>query len=294
MTHRRNAIKLMAAGAVALSTNALANRMEKAETVLGNRLSGQIRHSVSRWCFSELSLDELCIAAKRFGIESVELLSVEELPLLKKHDMTCAMVSSIRDGYGIAKGWNRPENHEGLMKLYADLLIPETAKAGMTNLICFPGNRGGMSDEQGLKNCATGLKKLIPLAEKYKVTLVMELLNSKVDHADYMCDHTAWGVELCKMIDSENFKLLYDIYHMQIMEGDVIRTIRDNHKYIAHYHTAGVPGRNEIDETQELYYPAIIRAIAETGYKGFIGQEFIPKNPDKLVSLEKAIKICTV
>ncbi|WP_250632728.1 hydroxypyruvate isomerase family protein [Rhodoflexus caldus] len=294
MTHRRNALKLMVAGAVALSADALANRMEKTEAVLGSRLSGQIRHSVSRWCYSDLSLDELCIAAKRFGIESVELLNIEELPLLKKHELTCGMVSAIRDGFGIPKGWNDPRNHEGLMKLYADLLIPETAKAGMTNLICFSGNRNGMSDEQGLKNCAAGLKKLIPLAEKYKVTLVMELLNSKIDHKDYMCDHTAWGVELCQMVGSENFKLLYDIYHMQIMEGDVIRTIRENHQYIAHYHTAGVPGRNEIDDTQELNYPAIMRAIVETGYKGLVGQEFIPKNQDKLVSLEKAIKICTV
>ncbi|WP_448519128.1 hydroxypyruvate isomerase family protein [Rhodoflexus sp.] len=294
MTHRRNALKLMAAGAVALSTNALAKRMEQNEAALSKRFSGQFRHSVSRWCYSDLTLDELCVAAKRFGIESVELLNVEELPLLRKYDLTCAMVSSIRDGYGITKGWNRTQNHEGLLKLYADLLIPETAKAGMTNLICFPGNREGMSDEQGLKNCAAGLKKLISLAEKYKVTLVMELLNSKVDHADYMCDRTAWGVELCKMVGSENFKLLYDIYHMQIMEGDIIRTIRDNHQYIAHYHTAGVPGRNEIDETQEINYPAVMRAIAETGYKGFIGQEFVPKNPDKLASLAQAIKICSV
>lgn len=289
-TPRRQALKVMAAGTLTL----LVPRTEKNEEKLSKQLTGKIRHSVARWCFNDLSLDELCRAAKRFGIESIELLNVEELPLLRKYDLTCAMVAAIRNGFGITKGWNRAENHDGLIKLYTELLIPETAKAHMTNLICFSGNREGMSDEEGLKNCAEGLKKILPLAEKNKVMLVMELLNSKIDHKDYMCDRTAWGVELCKMIGSENFKLLYDIYHMQIMEGDVIRTIRENHIYFAHYHTGGVPGRHEIDDTQELNYPAIMRAIAETGYKGFVGQEFIPKNPDKLASLEQAVKICTI
>ena len=151
-----------------------------------------------------------------------------------------------------------------------------------------------MSDETGLENCAIGLKRLMPLAEKHGITLVMELLNSKVNHKDYQCDHTAWGVELCKRVGSERFKLLYDIYHMQIMEGDVIATIKANHQYIAHYHTGGVPGRNEIDETQELYYPAIMKAIAETGYKGFVAQEFIPKRPDKIASLNQGVEICSV
>jgi hydroxypyruvate isomerase len=151
-----------------------------------------------------------------------------------------------------------------------------------------------MSDEQGLENCTTGLKKLMKSAEKHKVTVIMELLNSKVDHKDYMCDHTAWGAELCKRVGSDNFKLLYDIYHMQIMEGDVIRTIKDNQQYIAHYHTGGVPGRNEIDESQELYYPAIMKAIVDTGYKGFVGQEFIPKREDKLASLKQGVQICDV
>ena len=151
-----------------------------------------------------------------------------------------------------------------------------------------------MDDETGLKNCAIGLKRILPIAERHNVTIAMELLNSRVNHKDYMCDRTAWGVELCKAIDSERFGLLYDIYHMQIMEGDVIRTIRDNHRYIYHYHTGGNPGRNEIDETQELYYPAIMRAILETGYKGHVGQEFIPKRKDKLASLEQGVRICDV
>jgi hydroxypyruvate isomerase len=173
-------------------------------------------------------------------------------------------------------------------------MIPLVAKAGYKNLICFSGNKRDKTDEEGWNNCIIGLQKLIPLAEKHNVTLVMELLNSKIDHKDYQCDKTYWGVELAKRLNSENFKLLYDIYHMQIDEGDVIRTIRENHQYIAHFHTAGVPGRNEIDETQELNYVAIMKAIAETGFKGFVGQEFIPKNQDKISSLIKAITICDI
>jgi hydroxypyruvate isomerase len=173
-------------------------------------------------------------------------------------------------------------------------MIPLVAKAGYKNLICFSGSRRGITDEEGWNNCVVGLQKLLPLAEKHNVILVMELLNSKIDHKDYQCDRTSWGVALAKRLNSENFKLLYDIYHMQINEGDVIRNIRDNHQYIAHYHTAGVPGRNEIDDTQELNYAAIMKAIAKTGFKGFVGQEFIPKNPDKLASLKQAIAICDI
>ena len=173
-------------------------------------------------------------------------------------------------------------------------MIPRVAEAGYKNLICFSGNRRGKSDEEGWTNCVIGLQKLIPLAEKHNVILVMELLNSRIDHKDYQCDRTAWGVELAKRINSTHFKLLYDIYHMQIDEGDVIRTIKNNIQYIAHFHTAGVPGRNEIDGTQELNYPAIMKAIAATGFKGFVGQEFVPKNPDKLASLQQAITICDI
>jgi hydroxypyruvate isomerase len=212
---------------------------------------------------------------------------------VKKYGLTCAMVTGLTGGYGIEKGWNRPENHDPLVEQY-QVLIKQTADAGLTNLICFSGNRAGLSDAEGLENCATGLKKIMALAEKHKVTLVMELLNSKVDHKDYMCDHTAWGVELCKKVGSDRLKLLYDIYHMQIMEGDVIRTIRDHHAYIAHYHTGGVPGRNEIDNSQELYYPAIMQAIVDTGFKGFVAQEFIPKREDKLASLKQGVMICDI
>lgn len=194
---------------------------------------------------------------------------------------------------GIEKGFNDPQYHDELVKSYSEI-FPKVAQAGYDKIICFSGNRNGMTDEQGLENCVTGLKKLMKAAEDNKVTMVMELLNSKVNHKDYMCDRTAWGVELCKRVGSERTKLLYDIYHMQIMEGDVIRTIKDNHTYIAHYHTGCVPGRNEIDETQELFYPAIMRAIVETGYTGFVGQEFIPSRKDPIASLKQGVEICDI
>ncbi|MDX1952723.1 MAG: TIM barrel protein [Verrucomicrobiota bacterium] len=252
---------------------------------------GNINHSVCRWCYGKIPLEELCKASKEMGISSVELQGPNEWPILKQFGLTCAMANGA--GMGIEKGFNRIEHHEALVKSYEEV-IPLVAKAGLTNIICFSGNRAGLSDEDGIKNCAIGLKKLMPVAEKHKINVVMELLNSKVNHADYQCDHTAWGVEVCKAVGSERFKLLYDIYHMQIMEGDVIATIRKFHPYIAHYHTGGVPGRNEIDETQELYYPPIMKAIVETGFKGHVAQEFIPKRPDALASLKQGVDICDV
>ena len=175
-----------------------------------------------------------------------------------------------------------------------EVQLQATAAAGLTRLICFSGNRAGMADAQGLANCAVGLRRILPLAEKLGVTLCMELLNSRVDHKDYMCDRTEWGVALCQALGSEHFKLLYDIYHMQIMEGDVIATIQRHHQYIGHYHTAGVPGRHELDENQELFYPAIMRAILATGYTGFVGQEFIPRNADALAGLRAGVVLCDV
>jgi hydroxypyruvate isomerase len=252
---------------------------------------GRINHSVCRWCYNQISLDDLCRAGKEMGLQSVELTGPKEWETLKKYGLTCAMANGA--GMGIEKGWNRREHHEALLKSYEEV-IPLAAKAGLTNLICFSGNRAGQADDEGIKICAEGLKKLMPTAEKHNVTVVMELLNSKVNHRDYQCDKTPWGVELCKAIGSDRFKLLYDIYHMQIMEGDVIATIKKYKDYIAHYHTGGVPGRNEIDETQELYYPAIMKAIVETGYKGHVAQEFIPKRPDALSSLKQGVDICDV
>jgi hydroxypyruvate isomerase len=193
----------------------------------------------------------------------------------------------------LVDGWNDKTFHATLIRNYSEM-IPLVAKNGYTNLICFSGNRRGKDDETGLQNSAEGLKKIMSLAEQHKVMIVMELLNSRVDHQDYQCDKTAWGVELVKRVGSPNFKLLYDIYHMQIDEGDVIRTIRNNHTYFAHYHTGGVPGRHEIDQTQELYYPAIMEAIVKTGFKGYVAQEFIPSWNDKLAALRKGVEICDV
>lgn len=260
----------------------------------------RIRQSVCRWCYPDLTLDELCLAAIEIGIESVELLMPHELQVPEKYGLACAMVSfptgftptGVEIGL-IERAFNRLEYHDTLLEIYEPHL-KAAAAGGAKQVICFSGNRDGMSDEQGLENCEIGLKRLLPLAEKLGIILSMELLNSKIDHQDYMCDHTAWGAELCRRIASENFKLLYDIYHMQMMEGDVIHTIRTNHDCISHYHTGGVPGRGEIDGTQELHYPAIIRAIAETGYQGFVGQEFIAKNPDKLAALRQGVEICTL
>jgi hydroxypyruvate isomerase len=193
----------------------------------------------------------------------------------------------------LVAGWNDPKFHDQLIKNYSDM-IPRVAKAGYKNLIFFSGNRQGMDDETGLKNSVEGLKKIVGLAEKNGVILQLEVFNSKVDHKDYMADNTPWAIELCKQVGSENVKILYDIYHMQISEGDIIRTIRDHHQWFGHYHTAGVPGRNEIDDTQELNYPAIMRAIAETGFKGYVAQEFIPRSGDPLGSLAASIDLCDI
>jgi hydroxypyruvate isomerase len=283
--------------AITAAAASLATRLGAADAAApGTR----INHSVCKWCYNSIPLEDLCVAGKEFGLKSIELLMPEDFAVLKKHDMTCAMVSfpggttpsGVNVG-GIERAFNRTEHHDTLVAAYEPHL-KASAEVGAKQVICFSGNRDGLSDEQGLENCAAGIKRLMPLAEKLGITLVMELLNSKVNHKDYQCDHSAWGVELCKKVGSENFKLLYDIYHMQIMEGDVIATIQANHSYFSHYHTGGVPGRNEIDETQELYYPAIMRAIADTGYKGFVGQEFVPKRPDKIASLRQGVEICSV
>ena len=279
--------------AVGSSLDAFASDFKKSETMLPANLKNKINHSACRWCYNGITLDELAAKGKEIGMVAIDLLGPDEWDTVKKYGLTCSMVMSNPKGYGIPKGFNRIENHEVLIPFFEDL-IPKAAAAGLKNIICFSGNRAGLDDETGLKNCAIGLKKLMPTAEKNNIIIQMELLNSKVDHKDYMCDHTLWGVNLCKAIGSENFKLLFDIYHMQIMDGDIIRNIRDYHQYFGHYHTGGVPGRNEIDESQELYYPVIMQAIVDTGYKGYVAQEFIPKQKDKLASLEKCVKICDV
>lgn len=259
-----------------------------------SHLRGRINHSVCKWCYPDYSVEELAQAAATMGLKSVELLEPDEWPILEKYGLVCAMpFGPVADGKDrLTDGFNEPTNHEWLVPMFIER-IREVAEAGYDRVICFSGNRRGMEDAKGLENCVQGLKKIVPVAEQHGVTLCMELLNSKVSHPDYMCDHTVWGVELCKQIGSEYFKLLYDIYHMQVMEGDVIRTIRDNHQFIGHYHTGGNPGRNEIDDSQELNYPAIMRAIVETGYTGFVGQEFIPTRTP-LISLREAVRLCDV
>lgn len=288
---RRKAINILGAMLGSSAVTGFLNRIEKAEYYLGKELNGRVNHSVARWCYNDIPLDDFCRSVRDLGMHSVELLGPDEWPTLKKYGLSCAMPWGA--GNGIVEGFNDPDLHNELLASYEEV-IPLVADAGFDKIICFSGNRNGMDDETGLENCTTGLKRLMSTAEQHDVTVCMELLNSKIDHEDYMCDRTPWGVELVKRVGSDNFKLLYDIYHMQIMEGDVIRTIRDNHECIAHYHTGGVPGRNEIDETQELYYPAIIEAILETGYDGFIGQEFIPSWDDKIAALESGVEICDV
>lgn len=289
---RRQSLKKIA-GTLALGALApgLHQRLYAAEAALPQDMKGRVNHSVCKWCYNDVPLEDLCKAAKDIGLSSIELLGPDDWPTLKKYGLTCAMPQGA--GLGIERGFNDPSLHDELVKSY-EAVIPKVAEAGYSQIICFSGNRRGLDDKKGVENCAIGLKRIMPIAEKYNVTMCMELLNSKVNHKDYQADHTAWGAELCEAVGSDKMKLLYDIYHMQIMEGDVIATIRKFHPYISHYHTGGVPGRNEIDETQELYYPAIMQAIVETGYTGFVGQEFIPARKDKLASLKQGVSICDV
>ena len=290
-TNRRDLLKKMALGTAAFSS---VPAMGNVFSTSGSALKGRIQHSACRWCYDSIPLEDLCIAAKKIGLVGIDLVGPADWPVLKKHGLISTMCNGAE--INLVDGWNDPQFHPRLIDSYLKH-IDLVADAGYKNLICFSGSRRGKDDETGWKNCTTGLKQIMSKAEQRGVTIVMELLNSKVDHKDYQCDRTAWGVELCKRIGSSHFKLLYDIYHMQIDEGDVIHTIREFHPYIAHYHTGGVPGRNEIDEQQELFYPAIMRAILATGYQGYVAQEFIPTPEDlagKLKSLRKAVRICDV
>jgi len=257
----------------------------------GNRpLKGNIHHSVSQWCYGDIPLEQFAKSCKEMGLESIELLGEKDWPVVHKAGLKCAV------GYatelGIPKGFNRVANHEQLIADFTKM-IPKAAAAGVPNLICFSGNREGQDDNEGLLNCAKGIRQIMPLAEKHGVTILIELLNS-YQHEDYQCDRTSWGAALCEMVGSEKFKLLYDIYHMQIMEGNIIENINRYSQYIGHIHTGGVPGRHELDETQELYYPAIMTALVKTGYKGYVGHEFVPAQKDKLESLRKSVLICDV
>jgi len=291
---RRSAIQKVAASTAAFGVASQFPMAGLAQEGAAIRLRGHINHSACRWCYGKIPLDELCVAGKQMGLVAIDLLDPQDFPTVKKHGLVCSMVSFPNvNGVGtIGNAFNRVENHDVLYAAYEER-IKQTADAGYERLICFSGNRAGLDDEQGLENCAVGLQRILPLAEKHKVTICMELLNSKRSHKDYQCDHTTWGVALVKKVGSERFKLLYDIFHMQIMDGDICDTIRENHQYFDHYHTGGVPGRNEIDATQELNYPRIMEAIIATGFKGYVAQEFIPKR-DPLASLREAVAICDV
>jgi len=250
--------------------------------------SGRIKQSVCRWCYGKISLEDLSVAAKRLGLVGIDLLGPADFPTIKKHGLICTMTTS----HPLSNGLCDPKYWDDSLKAM-NTAIETTAREGWRNVICFSGNRRGIDDRTGMNNCVKALKEIVPVAEKANAILNMELLNSKVDHHDYMCDRSPWGVELVKRVGSDNFKLLYDIYHMQIMEGDVIRTIRQDHAAFGHYHTGGNPGRNELDETQELNYKAIARAIADVGFQGYMAHEFIPLR-DPLTSLGEAVELCVV
>jgi hydroxypyruvate isomerase len=277
---RRSILSGAAAAAVAARNGTAQTKVVK---------SGRLKQSVCKWCYRDMSVDELAANSAAMGIVAIDLLTDEEWPLLKKHGLVCAVGSGVCT---ITDGLNVKANHSQIEANFRRLL-PAAKAQGVPNLICFSGNRRNMPDEEAWENCALLLNKVKSQAEDLGVTIVMELLNSKVNHKDYQCDKTAWGVELVNRVNSPRFKLLYDIYHMQIMEGDVIRTIRDNKDAIAHYHTGGNPGRHEIDETQELNYKAIAQAIVDTGFQGYYAHEFIPTR-DPMTSLRQAVALCDV
>ena len=252
--------------------------------------TGRLKQSVCRWCYAKIPLPELCKAVAEMGLTAIDLLTEKEWPVAREYGLTCSMGSGA--GGSIADGLNVKANHAKIQAGF-ERLVPIAAAQKVPNLITFFGNRRGMPDEEATANCIEGLNLIKKVAEDHGVTICVELLNSKVNHKDYHGDHSAFGVNIVKAVNSPRVKLLYDIYHMQIMEGDVIRTIRDNKDYFAHYHTGGVPGRNELDDTQELQWRTIATAIADLGFQGYFAHEFIPLR-DPLTSLREAVKLCTV
>ncbi len=251
---------------------------------------GRIRQSVSRWCYEKIPLDQLCDYAAKIGLKGVDLLEVNEYEVPRRYGLICTM--GYAGGGDIGKALNRTENHAAIEQAFR-VNIPLAAKAGVPNVITFSGNRGGMGDDEGARNTIAGLNRVKKIGEDHGVNICIELLNSKRDHHDYMCDHTAWGVRVVEEVNSPNVKLLYDIYHMQIMEGDLIDTIRQNIRWIGHFHTGGVPGRHELDGTQEVQWDGVMRGIADSGFKGYVAHEFVPSR-DPLVSLREAADLCDV
>ena len=252
---------------------------------------GRLKQSACRWCYREIPLPALAKAAAEMGLKALDLVDESDWPILAEHGLVCSMGWKTSPG-GIPDGLNDPRNHDAIVKGLIDAM-PRAQKAGVPNLIAFFGNRKGMSDADAIKNCVAGLQRVKKAAEDSGITVCVELLNSKVDHKDYQGDRTAFGVEVVRQLESPRVRLLYDIYHMQIMEGDVIRTIRDNHQWIAHYHTGGVPGRHELDDSQELNWRTVASTIADTGFKGYVAHEFVPTR-DPLTSLREAIALCDV
>ncbi len=295
---RRKAIKAssLAAGGLVLSS-ATACKAATAAVATDQGLKGTFKHSVSRWCYGKLPLEQLCEAVQSYGMHSIELTGPDEWEIMKDYGLTCAIGwDKYPEGVSLDNFYSNPDNHDKLEE-YFKALIPKAVKAGVDNLIVLSGKRQGRTDYQNLINCKNGINRIIGLAEDNGITISMEYLNSKVNHPDHQFDNMEWGVALCEMIDSPNFKILYDIYHAQIMEGDVVATIRKYADYISHYHTAGVPGRHEIDETNELNYRYIMEEIKKTGYTGFIGQEFVPSgetDEERLEALRQAVLICDV
>jgi hydroxypyruvate isomerase len=279
---RRDFLCASAIGAAALALGP-GWRTQAAEQQPPKKLRGRIKHSVSRWCYGGMALDDLAREVAAMGAHAIELLDEPDWGVPAKHGLVCAIANGPGD---IPKGWNRVEHHQDLLAK-SETLLPKIVAAKIPNTIVFSGNRGGLDDAQGAKNCIAGLKQLAPMAERHGVTVLFEILNSKVDHDDYQFDHMSYGLDVVKAVGSPRLKILYDIYHAQIMEGDVIRTIRDNLEWIGHFHTGGVPGRNEIDGTQELNYATICKAIADAGFQGFVGQEFVPKR-DPMTSLRSS------
>ncbi len=287
---RRNVLKGIAGGVVLMAVgNQDGSKLVAQEaTVKPAKLRGRIRQSVSRWCYGKIPMKEFCKACAEMGIGGIDLVGPGDWPVMKEF----GLIGTCTPSHGLTVGLNRKENHDECLKKIRES-IEKTAEAGYPNVICFSGNRNGISDEEGTANCVEALKKVVGLAEEKKIMLVMELLNSKINHKDYQADHTAWAVDICKKVGSPRMKVLYDIYHMQIMEGDIIRTIKDNIEYIGHVHTGGNPGRNEIDDTQEINYKAVMQALIDARYSGWVAHEFVPKR-DPLTSLQQAVQICDV
>ncbi|MBS1849636.1 MAG: TIM barrel protein [Acidobacteria bacterium] len=282
---RRTVLQSAFAGAAALSSTPLLS-----QTANPIARKGRIRQSVSRWCFGRTPLDQLCAYAAEIGLKGIDLLDPPDFEAPRRFGLVCTMAKV--PGVEIRDGFNRVENH-AMIEDHLRQALPLAAKAGIERVVVFSGNRHGMSDEEGLKNTVLGLKKAKKIGEDNGITLCLELLNSKHDHHDYMCDHTAWGARVVQEVDSPNVKLLYDIYHMQIMEGDLVATIRENIQWIGHFHTGGVPGRHELDATQEVQWATVMRAIADTGYQGYVAHEFVPAR-DPLPSLREAVELCDV